>query len=207
MLTLLLAGCNSRAADTDWPEQTIENKPWTRWWWMGNDVDSANLTYNLEMLSQAGIGGVEITPIYGVKGREQHYIDYLSPKWMNMLGFTLTEATRLGMGVDMNNGTGWPFGGPEVSVEDAATRALFREYSLSGGESLPEPVEVTEERQRAVARLEKLMAYSEEGEVLDLTNKVNEEGHLDWVSPKGKSSELLTWSLSTTCFSRISFGI
>ncbi|HCC86402.1 MAG TPA: glycosyl hydrolase family 2 [Porphyromonadaceae bacterium] len=198
MLTILLAGCNNRPADTDWPEQTIENKPWTRWWWMGNDVDSANLTYNLEMLSQAGIGGVEITPIYGVKGREKHYIDYLSPKWMNMLGFTLTEAARLGMGVDMNNGTGWPFGGPMVSVEDAATRALFREYSLSGGESLPEPVEVTEERQKAVARLEKLMAYSEEGEVLDLTNKVDEEGHLDWVAPKGKSWKIIALFVGKT---------
>jgi hypothetical protein len=198
MFTMLLAGCNNRAADTDWPEQTIENKPWTRWWWMGNDVDSANLTYNLEMLSQAGIGDVEITPIYGVKGREQHYIDYLSPKWMNMIEFTLTEAARLGMGVDMNNGTGWPFGGPHVSMEDAATRALFREYSLSGGESLPEPVEVTEERQQAVARLEKLMAYSEGGEVLDLTDQVDAAGKLNWVAPEGESWKLIALFVGKT---------
>jgi hypothetical protein len=197
-LALLLAGCNNPATDTDWPEQTNENKPWTRWWWMGNDLDSANLTYNLEALSKAGIGGVEITPIYGVKGREDHYINYLSPRWMNMLGFTIAEASRLGMGVDMNNGTGWPFGGPEVSMEDAATRALFREYSLSGGESLTEPVEVAEERQKAVARLEKLMAYSEGGEVLDLTDNVDEKGKLNWSAPEGKSWRLIALFVGKT---------
>ena len=131
MLTLFLGGCSNHASDTNWPEITVESKPWTRWWWLGSDVDSAGLTYNLEALSYAGIGGVEITPIYGVKGRESNYIEYLSPEWMNMLDFTNTEAKRLGMAVDMNNGTGWPFGGPHVSVEDAATKAFFNHYKVN----------------------------------------------------------------------------
>jgi len=58
---------------------------------MGNDVDSANLTYNLEALSEAGIGGVEITPIYGVKGRENHYIQYLSPSGWICLALPLPK--------------------------------------------------------------------------------------------------------------------
>ena len=122
--------------ETALPEITREAKPWTRWWWLGSDVDSLNLTYNLEALSRAGIGGVEITPIYGVKGREGHYIDYLSPRWMQMLAFTESEANRLGMSVDMNNGTGWPFGGPEVSLEDAATKAIFNAGSLEIGKTM-----------------------------------------------------------------------
>ncbi|MDR1525417.1 MAG: glycosyl hydrolase family 2 [Tannerella sp.] len=119
--------CTPEPEDVSWPEITRETKPWTRWWWMGSAVDSANITYNLEALSRAGIGGVEITPIYGVKGREAQYIDYLSPRWMEMLAFTLSEAGRLDMGVDMNNGTGWPFGGPEISVDDAASKVIFRD--------------------------------------------------------------------------------
>ena len=119
-----------------WPEITREAHPWTRWWWLGSDVDSLNLTYNLEALSKAGIGGVEITPVYGVKGREAHYIDYLSPRWMQMLAFTESEAKRLGMSVDMNNGTGWPFGGPEVSLEDAATKAIFKDDRLEVGKTM-----------------------------------------------------------------------
>ena len=121
----IIAGCFAQAG-TSWPEIKNEAKPWTRWWWLGNDVDSSNLTYNLEALSRAGIGGVEITPIYGVKGRETHSISYLSPEWMNLLAFTESEAKRLNMSVDMSNGTGWPFGGPEITLEDAATKAIFQ---------------------------------------------------------------------------------
>ena len=51
--------------DTKWPQQTVESKPWTRWWWFGSAVDETNLTYNIGKLGEAGIGGVEITPIYG----------------------------------------------------------------------------------------------------------------------------------------------
>jgi hypothetical protein len=128
-------GDGKEAADDAWPEITREAKPWTRWWWMGSAVDSANIAYNLEALCRAGIGGVEITPIYGVKGQEARYVDYLSPQWMKALAFTLSEAGRLGMGVDMNNGTGWPFGGPEVSVDDAATKAIFRDNRLEIGKT------------------------------------------------------------------------
>ncbi len=102
-----------------------EAKPYTRWWWLGSAVDKANLTYNLEELSKAGIGGVEITPIYGVKGNDANEIPYLSTKWMQMLQHVQSEGARLGIETNMATGTGWPFGGPLVSEADAATKAVF----------------------------------------------------------------------------------
>ena len=176
---------------TDWPVITKESKPWTRWWWMGNDIDSANLRYNLEALAKAGIGGVEITPIYGVKGRENHYIQYLSPQWMNMLAFTEAEASRLNMGVDMNTGTGWPFGGPEITIEDAATKAIFQKYNLKSGQRLKEPISVNDEKQKGIARLNQLIAYSSKGKKTDLTDKVSADGTLDWTAPQGEDFELI----------------
>ena len=68
------------AADSPWPEITRENKPWTRWWWPGSAVDPASLTQELGRFAGAGLGGVEITPIYGAKGYESRYIDFLTPK-------------------------------------------------------------------------------------------------------------------------------
>ena len=78
-------------------------------------VDEAGITRLLERFRDAGIGGVEICPIYGAKGAEERFIDFLSPKWMEMLAHTTAEAKRLGLGVDMTTGTGWPFGGPNVT--------------------------------------------------------------------------------------------
>ena len=198
LLCLLLLNCSNKADLTAWPEVTTESKPWTRWWWMGSAVDSANLTYNLEALSSAGIGGVEITPIYGVKGKEAQYNNYLSPRWRQMLAFTESEATRLGMHVDMNTGTGWPFGGPEVTIEDAATKAIFQEYSLKGGEQLKENIIVRDNKQKPFAYLSKLMAYPEEGECIDLTDKVSTEGVLDWMAPQGQDYRLIALFVGKT---------
>lgn len=196
--TLFLVGCGQKQVVTDWPEVTNEAKPWTRWWWMGSDVDSAGLTYNLEAMAQAGIGGVEITPIYGVKGREDHYIDYLSPEWMRMLSFTESEANRLGMGVDMNMGTGWPFGGPEISIEDAATKAIFQEYTLKGGSNLNDAIVVNDEKQKDIAYLASLMAYSLNGEKFDLTDKIDDSGMLQWQSPTGDNWKLIALFIGKT---------
>lgn len=120
------------ATDLGWPELTRENKPWTRWWWPGSAVDRASLTHQLEKLAQAGIGGVEITPIYGAKGYEDRYLEFLTPKWMEMIEHTGREAQRLGLGVDMATGTGWPFGGPWVDETNALQRAVLRDGKLAG---------------------------------------------------------------------------
>jgi hypothetical protein len=89
-------------------------KPYTYWWWQGNAVDTANIAYNLEMMYSAGIGGVHIVPIYGVKGEEDKFLKYLSPEWVNMVKYTSKKAANLGMEVDMTLGTGWCFGGSWV---------------------------------------------------------------------------------------------
>lgn len=182
-LTLSLA--TTTAQDTSWPEPKTEAKPGTRWWWMGSAVDKENLTYNLSEYAKAGIGAVEITPIYGVQGNDANDIAYLSPQWMDMLKHTQAEAARLGMKVDMNNGTGWPFGGPDVSIEDAASKLLISEYTLTGGKKQTIEITVEDEKQRPHAKLNRLMAFSQKGQIVDLTPMVT-NGTLTWKAPKGE---------------------
>ena len=102
-----------------------EAKPYTRWWWLGSAVDSAGLDYNLTEFAKVGIGGVEITPIYGVQGNDANDIPYLSPRWMRMLRYVEEHGARLGIETNMATGTGWPFGGPLVTKEDAACKLVF----------------------------------------------------------------------------------
>jgi hypothetical protein len=133
LLCLTLLGASlAPAADLAWPEITRDNKPWTRWWWPGSAVDKASLTRQLEQLAAAGIGGVEITPIYGAKGYEERYVEFLSPQWMAMLEHTGREAQRLGLGVDMATGTGWPFGGPWIDSAHALARTVLKDGKLAG---------------------------------------------------------------------------
>jgi hypothetical protein len=119
-----------------WPEITEESKPWARWWWMGSAVNDSDLTYNMELYQKAGLGGLEITPIYGVKGYEKQFIDFLSPKWMGVFMHTLKEGKRLGLGIDLANATGWPFGGPWVMQDDVCKYITYKTYTLNEGQSL-----------------------------------------------------------------------
>ncbi|PYO69424.1 MAG: glycosyl hydrolase family 2, partial [Gemmatimonadetes bacterium] len=118
-LLLLARVALGQSADLRWPETTSEAKPWTRWWWMGSAVDSENLTAELKTLAAAGIGGVEVTSIYGVHGYERAFVPYLSDPWIELLLHAAAEARRLGLGLDMPPGSGWRLGGPGVRLEDA----------------------------------------------------------------------------------------
>lgn len=101
-------------------------RPWTYWWWMGSAVSKADITKQLTWFSKSGLGGVHIIPIYGVKGFESKSIPFLSEQWLEMLQFTVSEGKRLGLGVDMSTGTGWPFGGPNVKPELSAQQLTVK---------------------------------------------------------------------------------
>jgi hypothetical protein len=132
---------NQNISIAEWPEISFETKPWTRWWWHGSAVTKEGITFEMEAFQKAGLGGVEITPIYGVYGHEDKFVNFLSPLWMDLLAHTLKEGKRLGLGVDMATGTGWPFGGPWVEAEDACKNIRLKRYDLEGGQRLNEKIE------------------------------------------------------------------
>lgn len=105
-----------------WPQTESETRPWTRWWWPGSAVDKDTLTRLLETYHQAGIGGVEITSIYGVKGAQDRNISYLSDEWLDMVRHTISECDRLGMKVDLPPGSGWRIGGSYMPEELGAAQ-------------------------------------------------------------------------------------
>ncbi|MBN2410133.1 glycoside hydrolase [candidate division KSB1 bacterium] len=142
-----------------------QNKPWTRWWWPGSAVDSVNITTNLEAIQQAGFGGVEITPIYGVKGYEDKFIEFLSPEWMDLLAYTISEADRLDLQVDMTAGTGWPFGGPRVTVQDAAKQLVIK---ITAADSLQGLLKNRQVNSGLIAAI----TFDEKGKKLNITDNL-----------------------------------
>nr|MCU0409226.1 glycoside hydrolase family 2 protein [Bacteroidales bacterium] len=145
LFLFLLVSEIAAAQALQWPEITKENKPWTRWWWPGSIVTAGELTAAMEKYSSAGLGGLEITAIYGVRGRENEFIEYLLPEWLKMFSHTLSEGNRLGLGIDLANASGWPFGGPWVSPDDACRNINYKTWKLKSGSSLGEKVEFIQE--------------------------------------------------------------
>ncbi|UUW08156.1 glycoside hydrolase [Flavobacterium plurextorum] len=155
-----------------WPKSTNINQPWTRWWWMGSAVDKPNLKKTLIDFYKAGIGGVEITPIYGVKGEESNYIDYLSPKWMEMLDYTIQTADSLKMQVDMVLGTGWPYGGSHVTLPYAATKLIVEKYPLKKNETFDRNITLDSSKEKTPAELLYVVAYGSDGSYINLTDNL-----------------------------------
>ncbi|UHG89747.1 glycosyl hydrolase [Spirosoma oryzicola] len=136
LIGLLTAFCWRMLLGQPQPERSIGNqqaKPWTYWWWMGNAVNENDITQQLEQFARAGLGGVHIIPIYGVKGYEKQFIPFLNDRWLAVFAHTVREGKRLGLGVDLTMGTGWPFGGPGVSTAMAA-----KKWKLENGKLLTE---------------------------------------------------------------------
>ena len=105
-------------------------KPWTFWWWMGSAVNKTDITKQLEYFQKSGVGGVHIIPIYEVKGYESQSISFLTPQWLDLVQYTVREGKRLGLGVDLTTGTGWPFGGPNVTPELGAKQMTVKNGAI-----------------------------------------------------------------------------
>lgn len=159
--------------------QAQSTKVWTRWWWMGSAVNKAGIKHQLVAFHQAGIGGMEITPIYGVKGQEANYLPFLSPLYLEMLSYTTQVADSLGMGVDMVLGTGWPYGGPQVEPQHAATGLEHQAFDLTSGQNFVQTFAV----KNPAAKLVAVLAYGDGDFYENLSAKV-QGNTLSWTTPQ-----------------------
>ena len=119
-------------------------RPMMRWWWFGPAVTPAELKKELDQMHSVGIGGVEIQPVYpeladdpakGIKN-----LTYLSKPFLDAVGYANTYARSLGMRVDITLGSGWPYGGPSTTPENAARRLKLVETAVApNSSSIPYP--------------------------------------------------------------------
>lgn len=212
--SLLAKAAPDKQSSLAWPPVTAQTRPWARWWWMGSAVDAVNLDRELARYQAAGLGGVEVTPIYGVHGWEDRDISYLTPKWMEMLDHTIASASRLGMKTDMTTGTGWCFGGSTVSATDANAVVVVTVQQVRPGTPIagtgatltgkfnpilsgindmaaniqpgatPTGVAATLTGTFDPATTQALVAFSQDGKSLDLTSRIGRDGRVDW-TPEG----------------------
>ena len=127
-----LAGLHSR----------FENPPddsriMMRWWWFGPAATKPELTRELEAMKAAGIGGVEIANLYPLALDDPstgfRNTPFLSGEHLEALRFAAQEARRLGLRVDVTLGSGWPFGGPEIPITEAAGKLRVEALTVAPG--------------------------------------------------------------------------
>jgi hypothetical protein len=86
--------------------------------WVPSEID-----YQLNLAKAAGGGGVTAFFMYPVALDDPqkgiHNERFLSPAFLESLAYAAWRAKELGIHFSIAGGTGWPFGGPSVTIQDA----------------------------------------------------------------------------------------
>ncbi|MBP1202335.1 hypothetical protein JOD97_000349 [Duganella sp. 1411] len=117
----------------------VDARPMVRWWWFGPAVVQSQLERELLAMKAGGFGGVEIQPVYPMElddpARGIRNVPYLSPEFLDSVGFVNRKARSEGMRVDMTLASGWPYGGPNVPVAESAGRLRVAVAEVAPGET------------------------------------------------------------------------
>lgn len=177
-------------------------RPDVYWWWNGNELTETEITRELDVLHKAGIGGVLIFPMartmatkeIGVKG-----LDWLSPEWCRMVKFTIDEARKRDINVDMLVGSGWPFGGPFLKEGEQTKKVQVTRKELTGPTTftgnvndlmLPPPGAYGERTNGLKPQLQFLRLVPRKpdsvNQFTDLMSKVTSDGTIEFDVPAGE---------------------
>lgn len=114
-------------------------RPMVRWWWPGGDVTADELRREIRVLDEAGFGGAEIQAFrIGLKTDVPDDVatrvnDYPTPSFYSKVRVAAEEARLRGLFLDLTLGSGWPFGGGDVTAPELASIELrFTPKALSG---------------------------------------------------------------------------
>ena len=141
MAATLLVASVPPSADIEELQRAFQKPPddariMMRWWWFGPAVTKAELEREMRLMKAGGIGGFEVQPVYPVALDDAttgiRNLPFLSNEFIEALRFTSEKARELGLRMDLTLGSGWPYGGPTVPVNEAAGRLRCDRVRVDG---------------------------------------------------------------------------
>ncbi len=182
-------------------------RPWVYWFWNNGNVTKEGITADLEAMKRVGIGGVLIMDVVQKFAPPKGTATFMGPEWRDLFQFALSEAHRLGLEVNMTNGPGWcgssgPWITPELSMQTLVTTDTHVEGPKHFSDVLPQPASklsikkdihssdvAASDYYRDVAALafpEPVNGVVARDRVVDITARMDKDGHLVWDVPAGK---------------------
>jgi hypothetical protein len=155
-LALLMIASSLQVVASDLPQDKLrdlqaafrnppaDSRLMVRWWWFGSSVTKPEIEREIRAMKEGGIGGFEIQPVYPMSLDDPETgirnLPYLSDGFIDALRFASDKAHELGMRMDVTLGSGWPYGGPQIPVSQAAGKLrIVKTPVLPGQRSLPLP--------------------------------------------------------------------
>ncbi len=210
LLTLFLTTriCPAASLDKQFQNPPAAARPWVYWFWNNGNVTSNGITADLEAMQRVGVGGVLIMDVVERFAPPRGTADFMNDEWRNLFQFSVQEAGRLGLEINMANGPGWcGSSGPWITVDQSMQMLVSTNVTVSGPANysapLPKPNSGIGKQQhdsfdssinyadyyRDIAVL--AFPVTADGvvphaSVVDLTAKLGADGKLEWSVPAGQ---------------------
>lgn len=108
-----------------------------RWWWFGPAVTKPEILHELQQMQADGIGGAELAFVYPETlddpQRGIQNLPFLSPAHLDAIRYAQSQGRALGLRIDITLCSGWPYGGPNTSLQEAAGRLKLIALPLAPG--------------------------------------------------------------------------
>lgn len=125
-------------------EQTFQSppddaKPMVRWWWFGTAVTKPELLHEMEEMKAGGFGGFVVHYTYPLALDDPQTgfrnLPFLSPEFLDDLSYVNQQAHRLGLRAGLALTSGWPYGGPDTPITEAAADIRQLRTVITPGET------------------------------------------------------------------------
>lgn len=123
------------------PPSSAKARTW--WHWIDGNISKEGITADLEAMKRVGIQEAQIFNVG--QGYPEGPATFMTPQWLELFHFAVSEAERLGLEIGFHNGAGWSSsGGPWITPQYAMQTIVFSEVKLEGNkkikEALPQPL-------------------------------------------------------------------
>lgn len=114
-------------------------RPMVRWWWFGPAVIKPEILREEQQMKAGGFGGFVIHYDYPMALDDPQTgfrnLPFLSPEFLNDVTYTNQQAHRLGLRAGLALASGWPYGGPNTPITQAAANIRQQITLLRPGEA------------------------------------------------------------------------
>ena len=154
-------------------------RPSVYWAWVNGLTDQRQMTRELEELKAKGIGGVYI---FDVGAQDPQKLvpagpAFMGPESVKAIGYTVREATRLGLEVGLTTSSSWNCGGPWVPPEYASMGLYHAQTTVAGPTRLSEPLAMPALPRNAPRDSQGRPAFVRNAAVLAVPNAKRLPGH------------------------------
>lgn len=132
-----LAQTSTRTLIQNFQHPPAASRPMVRWWWFGLAVQKPEILRELQQMKADGIQGAELAfeypQVLDDPAKHLKNLPFLSPEFLDDVRYAQEEGRKLGLRIDVTLGSGWPYGGPNTTLSEAAGRLRTVEVPVPAG--------------------------------------------------------------------------